>query len=151
LNVRSLSLQKKNTMSRPKKQRKIDSPPLMQGFRPFGVPMCKSGSVKLTFEEYESFKLVSYNDLAQEEAALQMNISRPTLTRVYNRALKAIAQAFAEGKTIEIEGGNYEFESKKYRCNSCFHWFEDETERKRTNFIRIDYKKSCNYSAAINN
>jgi uncharacterized protein len=36
-----------------------------------------------------------------------MSVSRPTITRIYNKALKQIAIAFVDGKAIEIEGGNY--------------------------------------------
>jgi len=42
-----------------------------------------------------------------ELLAENMNISRPTFTRIYNRALKQIAKSFVEGREILIEGGNY--------------------------------------------
>jgi predicted DNA-binding protein (UPF0251 family) len=77
-------------------------------------------SIRLKFEEYESLRLVSYEMLPQEEAARRMNVSRPTLTRIYNRALKMIAKALTEGKTIEIEGGNYSLDDEWYRCRKCF-------------------------------
>ena len=89
-------------MARPEKNRKICQPPLMKGFKPFGIPLCKIEKIKLTFEEYESIRLVTYTKLSQEEAAALMNISRPTLTRIYNKALKIIAQAFIEGKAVKI-------------------------------------------------
>lgn len=37
----------------------------------------------------------------QEQAAECMNVSRPTLTRIYEAARKAIAKAFVEGKAID--------------------------------------------------
>jgi uncharacterized protein len=91
----------------------------MKGFKPYGIPICKLETVKLTFEEYESIKLVNYDMFSQEKAAEQMNVSRPTLTRIYNKALKTIATAFIEGKAIEIGGGNYLFEKDWYRCRTC--------------------------------
>lgn len=91
----------------------------MKGFKPFGIPMCKLESVALTYEGYESIKLVDYENLSQEEAALRMNISRPTLTRIYNKALKVIAKAFVEGKVIEIEGGSFHLDTDWYRCRKC--------------------------------
>ena len=94
-------------MPRPKKIRKINNPPLMRGFKPFGMPFCKNEVVNLTFEEFESIKLVNYIGLSHDEAALEMNVSRPTFTRIYNNALKQIANSFVEGKSIVIEGGNY--------------------------------------------
>ena len=107
-------------MARPQKNRKICKPPKMKGFKPYGLPMCKVEDLKLTYEEYESIRLVSYDMLSQDKAAEQMNVSRPTLTRIYNKAIKNIAKAFVEGKAIEIEGGNYQLEKDWYRCKKCY-------------------------------
>jgi uncharacterized protein len=107
-------------MSRPQKSRKVFNPPKMKGFKPFGLPLCESESVKLSFEEFESIKLISYDQLSQEQAAEQMDVSRPTITRIYNKALKTIAKAFVEGLAIEIEGGNYIFDKDWFRCKKCY-------------------------------
>jgi len=92
----------------------------MKGFRPFGMQSCVKESIRLKYEEYESLRLVNYIMLSQDFAARQMNISRPTFTRIYNRALKLIAKSFVEGKAIEIEGGNYQFDKEWYRCRKCY-------------------------------
>lgn len=113
-------------MARPEKNRKISQPPIMKGFKPYGIPRCKVEAVQLTFEEYESIRLVSYEMLPQKEAAVHMNVSRPTLTRIYNKALKNISKAFIEGKSIEIEGGNYEFDKDWSRCKNCHNLIEGE-------------------------
>jgi predicted DNA-binding protein (UPF0251 family) len=107
-------------MARPQKCRKICNPPKMEGFRPYGMPKCKIGPVFLKYEEFESIRLVDYDLLSQDLAAKNMNISRPTFTRIYNRALKTIAKAFVEGKSIDIEGGNFQFEQDWYRCKKCY-------------------------------
>jgi predicted DNA-binding protein (UPF0251 family) len=91
----------------------------MAGFKPFGMPMCELKVVKIQFDEFESIKLIDYQNLSQDKAAELMNISRPTFTRVYNRALKKIAKAFVEGLAIEIEGGNVEFDRDWYKCKKC--------------------------------
>jgi predicted DNA-binding protein (UPF0251 family) len=106
-------------MSRPLKCRRICYPPKMKGFKPYGLKVCEDNPVILKFEEFESIRLVNYENLSQDIAALQMNVSRPTLTRIYNRALKQIAISFVEGKPIEIEGGNYELDKDWYRCKKC--------------------------------
>jgi uncharacterized protein len=111
-------------MARPHKSRKVSNPPKMKGFRPYGIPMCKIEPVILKFEEYESIRLANYDRLPQEQAAMLMNISRPTFTRIYNNALEQLAKAFVEGKAIEIEGGNYELEKEWYRCKKCFKLIE---------------------------
>jgi uncharacterized protein len=111
-------------MARPHKNRKISNPPKMKGFKPYGMPLCKIELVILKFEEYESIRLVNYDNLPQDKAAVQMNVSRPTFTRIYNSALELIAKAFVEGKAIGIEGGNYELDKEWYRCRKCFKLIE---------------------------
>ena len=111
-------------MARPFKNRKICHPPLMKGFKPFGVPLCEIETIRMTFEEYESIRLVIYEVLSQEKAAELMNISRPTLTRIYNKALKNIAKAFIDGNAIKIDGGSYEFDKDWYRCRKCYKLIE---------------------------
>ncbi|MFA5297834.1 MAG: DUF134 domain-containing protein [Lutibacter sp.] len=113
-------------MARPEKNRRISKPPIMKGFKPFGIPRCKIEAVKLSFEEYECLRLVNYEMLSQKEASVQMNVSRPTLTRIYNKALKNITKAFVEGKAIEIGGGNYEFSQEWHRCKRCYKLIEGD-------------------------
>ncbi len=107
-------------MPRPKKKRKVNHPPKMLGFKPFGIRFCDTEQVVMQYEEYETVKLVIYDNLSQDSAAEKMEVSRPTLTRIYNSALKKIGQAFVEGKSILIKGGDFEFEKDWYKCNRCF-------------------------------
>ena len=107
-------------MSRLKQCRKVCQPPLMQGFKPYGISRGELCSVVLHFDEYEAVRLLDYEGLMQEEAAGRMNISRPTLTRIYENARKTIAQAFVEGKMILIDGGNVQFGKQWFRCKRCF-------------------------------
>ncbi len=90
-----------------KRHRRITGFPIMEGYKPFGIPMCELEAINLLFEEYEALRLADYEDLKHEEAAVKMNISRPTFTRLYDKARKKIAQAFVEGKAIIIQGGTY--------------------------------------------
>lgn len=113
-------------MPRPEKNRTILQPPLMKGFKPFGIPRCKLDTIILTFEEYESIRLVNYENMQQKQAADLMNVSRPTLTRIYNKALKTITKAFVEGKAIIIDGGNYQLNNHWYRCGKCHKLIEKE-------------------------
>jgi len=107
-------------MSRPQKCRRICYPPKMEGFKPYGMQKCNILPLILKYEEFESIRLVDYDLLSQDLAAKKMDISRPTFTRIYNRALKTIAKAFVEGKSIDIEGGNFQFEHDWYRCKKCY-------------------------------
>ncbi|WP_439185526.1 DUF134 domain-containing protein [Carboxylicivirga taeanensis] len=106
-------------MPRPKRKRFIESPPKVDGFKPFGVPMGSLEPVILLFEEYEAMRLTDYEGLNQEEAALKMNVSRPTFTRIYERARQNVAKAFVEGKAILIEGGDFHSDDHWYKCTQC--------------------------------
>jgi predicted DNA-binding protein (UPF0251 family) len=106
-------------MPRPVRNRKIDAPPMMEGFKPFGVPMKLLEPVILLYEEYEAIRLADYEGLTQEQGAEKMQVSRPTFTRIYEKARKSVARAFVEGKAIFIEGGNYDSDYHWYRCENC--------------------------------
>jgi uncharacterized protein len=106
-------------MPRPKRTRSVLNPPVMEGFKPFGISMTDLEPVILLYEEYESVRLSDYLGLTQLQSAEQMNVSRPTFTRVYEKARRTIAQAFVEGKAIFIEGGNYHTDDCWYKCENC--------------------------------
>jgi uncharacterized protein len=52
-----------------------------------------------------------------------MNVSRPTLTRIYERARNKMAIALTEVRQVLIEGGNAIFGEDWYECQSCFSRF----------------------------
>lgn len=93
--------------------------PPMEGYKPFGIPMRELESVTLLYEEFEAIRLTDYENLSQEEAAERMNVSRPTFTRIYDKARKCIAKAFIEGKAIIIQGGTYVTKDYWYKCGDC--------------------------------
>ncbi len=111
-------------MARPQKSRKVCNPPKMQGFKPFGIAFCETEHILMQYDECEAIKLINYDLLSQDAAADLMEVSRPTLTRIYNNALRKIAKAFVEGKSIIIEGGNFEFDKDWYKCKNCFRLIE---------------------------
>ncbi len=111
-------------MSRPKLDRKVAGPPLMMGYKPFGIPRKILSELYLHFDEFEAIRLLDYQGMTQAEAANEMNVSRPTLTRIYEKARRTIAQAFVEGKMIMIEGGQVTFEGEWYRCKRCHRLIE---------------------------
>lgn len=91
----------------------------MRGYKPFGIPRAQLESVSLQYDEFEAIRLLDYEGMTQEQAAEKMNVSRPTLTRIYENARKTIAKAFVEGKMIQIEGGNVCFNGEWFRCKRC--------------------------------
>ena len=105
---------------RPRKSRNIGKPPTTLGFYPVGKTLRgKKDLVIILFEEWEALKLVDYDHMSQLEAAREMGISRPTLTRIYDQVRKKIALAFVEGREMRIEGGFVGFEKEWYRCRQC--------------------------------
>lgn len=107
-------------MPRPKQERKIVAPPLMQGYKPFGIVRKDLEPVVLQYDEYETIRLLDYVGLHQDQAAKRMNISRPTLTRIYEQARISMAKALVEGRMFVIEGGSVQFDQEWYRCRRCF-------------------------------
>lgn len=112
-------------MPRPKSVRKIAGVPTISGFKPYGL----SGSVKrseavfLLYEEYEALRLCDYEKYNQQDAALFMGVSRPTLTRICMLAREKIAMAMVEGRKIIIEGGKVELDNEWMYCSSCGCYF----------------------------
>lgn len=131
-------------MPRPKKHRMVKNPPIMEGFRPFGIPIKDLEPVVLLYEEYESIRLTDYEGLTQEESSVQMNISRPTFTRIYEKARRSIAQAFIEGKAIFIEGGKYYSDDFWYKCQNCLKLNISKTETKQCNYCKSDLIRRLN-------
>ena len=72
-------------------------------FKPCGMPRNYIEYEFLTKDEIEAIRLADFEGLYQEEAAKEMNISRPTFSRILNSARKKIANALILGKPIEIE------------------------------------------------
>lgn len=107
-------------MPRPKRRRIVTQPPVMKGFKPFGIPITNLDSVTLLYEEFEAVRLLDHKGLTQAEAAVAMEVSRPTLTRIYEKARKTIAKALVEGHAIIIEGGDFQTNELWYRCESCY-------------------------------
>ncbi len=112
---------------RPTRLRKISNPPLISGFKPYGAKNSngKTEAVFLHFEEYEALRLCDYELLNHLQASIIMDVSRPTLTRIYAKARQKIAEALVQGKQIIIEGGKIYFDSEWFSCKSCRCYFNN--------------------------
>lgn len=95
-------------MPRPCCRKRISAEPLLPVFQPVGMPETGRSEVVLTLDEFEAVRLVDLLGLYQEEAAVQMNVSRPTAGRVLERARRKIADALVHGRILRIEGGAVE-------------------------------------------
>lgn len=139
-------------MPRKKRQRRLLAPPSVKGFSVYG-PKNRAQQVVLFFEEYEAIKLLDYDNLTQEEAAVFMDVSRPTMTRVYESARNKVAQAMVEGKDLVIRGGNFQFDEGWFCCNSCKAKFNRAKEDEDCPVCRSEEIISLNkfYQDEVNN
>ena len=90
-------------MARTKKTRTICALPRFRRFSP--TDFQPTETVRLTFDEYEVLRLHDLEHFTQEEAAEQMQVSRPTVTEMLNSAHQKIADAVTNGKQIVFEHG----------------------------------------------
>jgi predicted DNA-binding protein (UPF0251 family) len=111
-------------MPRPQSHRFVHEPPLFCEFKPIGIKGQDLEQILLTLDEYEAFRLADQLGFSHEEAAGEMEISRPTFTRLINHARKKIADFIIQGKMLTIEGGQVHFKNNIIRCLDCGHMFK---------------------------
>jgi len=104
-------------MPRPSKPRIIGVQPEICHFKPRGIPAKKLKTVHVALDEFEAIRLADYEGLSHEDASVLMNISRPTFSRLVEKARVNIANFLIEGAELIIGGGNVEF--KDCGCANC--------------------------------
>ena len=92
-------------MARPKRCRRICTEPDFDAFVPAGIPCAET--VTLTLEEYETIRLIDLENCTHQQCAQQMDISRTTVTELYEKARYKIADSLIGGKRLVISGGDY--------------------------------------------
>lgn len=100
-------------MPRPKRCRRICNEPKFAYFEPEGIK--NPESVVLSVDEYEVIRLVDYEKLSHEQCAANMDISRTTVTEIYETARFKISDCIVNGKQLSIYGGNYRICNGKQR------------------------------------
>ncbi len=92
-------------MPRRQRCRRICREPMFMDFSSDGHAI--EDVVLLTVDEYEVIRLVDYAKKTHEQCAQSMNISRTTVTEIYEGARYKLADYIMNGKRLHIEGGNY--------------------------------------------
>lgn len=92
-------------MPRPRRCRRICREPAYESFMPQGISCGEE--IVLTLDEYEVIRLVDLEKLTHEQCAGQMDISRTTVTEIYESAREKLADSLVHGKILRIAGGNY--------------------------------------------
>ncbi|MDL2295452.1 DUF134 domain-containing protein [Lachnospiraceae bacterium OttesenSCG-928-E19] len=107
-------------MARPSRCRRICTEPDYESFIPQGIT-CNE-EVILTVDEYEVIRLIDLGKFTHEQCAKQMDISRTTVTEIYEIARGKIADSIVNGKMLLIAGGNYRLcdgSAVRYCQRSC--------------------------------
>ncbi|MFC1895134.1 DUF134 domain-containing protein [Thermodesulfobacteriota bacterium] len=99
-------------MARRTKCRLIEATPEVTYFKPQGVPLRDLTEVYLPLEGFEALRLADYEGLKQEDAALRMNVSRQTFSRILIEARRTVVEAVVNGLALFIQGGNYVLEGR---------------------------------------
>lgn len=120
-------------MPRKKCYRITSGDPDVTYYKPAGIPLRNMSEVILYLDEYEAIKLADYQNKYQEEAALQMGISRQTFGRIIDSARQKIADALIEGKAIRIEGLNPDIYENKHITNKNEHHENSHSYQKQKN------------------
>ena len=81
--------------------------PVYRSFSPDDIAAVQD--VRMTVDEFETLRLLDDEGLTQEACASRMNISRTTVTAIYDSARKKVADALVRGKRLLITGGHCEF------------------------------------------
>jgi len=98
-------------MPKTTKCRRISGLPDMFGFAP--SDSIGEDAVQLTFDEFETIRLLDNEGMTQEQCAEKMEVSRTTVTAMYESARKKIAKVLVEGRSLNIFGGNVKFNISK--------------------------------------
>ena len=116
-------------MPRPKRCRKVCSEPEYSCFEPEGVT--NPESVVLSVDEYEVIRLVDFEKLSHEQCAAVMDISRTTVTEIYETARFKVSDCIVNGKQLVISGGNYRICSGKHKtcCKRPCKKFAENSEK----------------------
>lgn len=92
-------------MARPRRYRRVCREPEYGGFSPEGITGTEE--VVLSVDEFEVLRLVDYEKKTHGECAGQMEISRTTVTEIYESARYKVADSLTNGKRLVITGGTY--------------------------------------------
>ena len=92
-------------MPRPRKCRRVGCLPRTNLFVPH---QCHHDHViVMSVDEFETIRLIDYENLSQEECGKLMQIGRTTVQMIYGRARNKIAKALVDSCSLKIEGGDY--------------------------------------------
>lgn len=127
-------------MARPTRCRRVCAEPECRGF----TPQAASGTdtVILTVDEYEVLRLVDYEKRTHEQCAAQMEISRTTVTEMYESARFKLSDSLVNGKSLIVAGGHYRVcqGDRERGCGRSCHWTLRAKKGETTMRIAVPYE-----------
>ncbi len=136
-------------MSRPEKERIVQTPPIFAEFKPVGFAAKLLNQTQLSLDEYEAFRLADHIGLSHAEAAEEMEISRSTFSRLIEKTRKKIADFIIQGKLLTIEGGNIHFRKNVIRCQDCGYMFNIDIKESFINCPECNSKNLINLAGGF--
>jgi predicted DNA-binding protein (UPF0251 family) len=113
-------------MPRPHKRRRIGTEPLVEMFKPAGVPARSLEQVELRLDELEALRLADLEGLYQDAAAERMGVSRSTFGRLVAAARSKVADALLNSKGLVFKGGCVTMaQMRMFECEQCGTRFEE--------------------------
>ncbi len=91
-------------MGRPKLPRKICGKPADSCFKPNGIPMMTLERVSLEPDEFEALRLIDFMGLQQQEAAVELGVSRQTAANLVKAARFKVMDCLLNGKALMMGG-----------------------------------------------
>ena len=101
-------------MPRPRRCRRICREPEYVQFIPDGI--ASEDTVTLLLDEFEAIRLVDHLCMTHEQCAALMDVSRTTVTEIYERARRKVADCLVNGKRLYIAGGEYRLCNGSAQC-----------------------------------
>lgn len=124
-------------MARPTRCRRICMEPDYDSFAPCGA--VDGAAVILSVDEFEVIRLIDFDKLTHEACAKQMQVSRTTVTEMYERARYKLADSLVNGRPLRIMGGNYKVCEGGASCpnSNCWRQSAAAVQSKGDNTMRI--------------
>lgn len=92
-------------VARPKRCRRICQEPMYASFSPETEK--PQEEILLAVDEYETIRWIDLEKMTHAQCASQMDISRTTVTELYESARYKIADSLIHGKRLVVSGGHY--------------------------------------------
>ena len=105
-------------MARPKIPRTLCGRPADSCFKPNARPMSQLEHVRLKEDEFEALRLVDLLGMQQQEAAVEMGVSRQTLANVLKAARFKVVDCLTQGKALIMHSDDEGVTQDDHSCSN---------------------------------